>query len=127
MADVDALVAALQDMVARADAASAAIVATAAHLIEAGAKARAPVQTGTLRRSIYVDGPHTIGLGVAAATVAPTVIYARRLELGFHGPDSLGRVYDQPAAPYFQPAVDVVVARAAEIAAEGWSLAINAT
>lgn len=30
--------------------------------------------------------------------------YAWRIERGFHGYDSLGRFYDQPAQPYFLPA-----------------------
>lgn len=41
----------------------------------------------------------------AGYSVAPTVVYARRIELGFHGADSLGRVYDQQGNPYLKPAV----------------------
>lgn len=32
--------------------------------------------------------------------------YAARIEFGFTGPDSLGRVYNQPAQPYLRPAFD---------------------
>lgn len=34
------------------------------------------------------------------------VPYAWRLEAGFHGADSLGRVYDQDAEPYVEPAME---------------------
>jgi len=32
---------------------------------------------------------------------------ARRIELGFQGPDRLGRVFSQPAFPYLRPAAEV--------------------
>lgn len=35
--------------------------------------------------------------------VGTTVEYARRVELGFIGQDSLGRNYNQPAKPYLRP------------------------
>lgn len=56
--------------------------------------------------------------GQLASMIAPTEIspyevqigvdapQAHRLEAGFHGADSLGRVYDQAAEPYAQPALD---------------------
>jgi hypothetical protein len=34
------------------------------------------------------------------------VEYARRIEYGFQGADSLGRNYSQAAQPYLRPAVD---------------------
>lgn len=33
-------------------------------------------------------------------------VYAARIEFGFHGADSLGRHYNQPAQPYMRPAFD---------------------
>ena len=41
----------------------------------------------------------TIGIGTK-------VDYARRIEFGFVGPDSLGRNYNQAAQPYLRPALD---------------------
>jgi hypothetical protein len=41
--------------------------------------------------------------------VGPTIIYARRIELGFKGADSLGRVYDQAPNPYAKPAFEEVI------------------
>lgn len=41
----------------------------------------------------------TIGIGT-------DVEYARRIEFGFVGADSLGRVYNQAAQPYLRPALD---------------------
>ncbi len=64
------------------------------------------VITGHYRRSINrrtekrVDG--SVG---QVGTDAPQ---ARRLEFGFSGTDSLGRVYDQPPFPHFGPALDEV-------------------
>ena len=38
--------------------------------------------------------------------IGTDVDYARRVEYGFVGPDSLGRVYNQRAQPYLRPALD---------------------
>lgn len=35
--------------------------------------------------------------------IGTTVVYARRVELGFTGQDSLGRNYNQKAKPYLRP------------------------
>lgn len=82
-------------------------------------KELARFRTGTLRRSIHVGGHadltpdfaagpaeggaefHDIGRGevsgdYAEALVGTDVPYARRLEMGFVGTDSLGRYYNQP-------------------------------
>ena len=83
------------------------------------------VVTGRLRNSIMVVDEHSGGLTGYEVTVAPTVKYARRLELGFTGPDSLGRHYDQPPYPYFGPAYDFVVRYAIpSIYAEAWAKAL---
>lgn len=77
-------------------------------LCETRTKARASgrpgprVQTGDYRRSItrrvYRDGDSLIG------EVGTNKPQARRLEYGFVGADSLGRVYNQPPYPHFGPA-----------------------
>jgi hypothetical protein len=61
-----------------------------------------------LKRSLrrIPEMPVRIGLGEYQQAIAPTMIYARRVELGFQGADSLGRVYNQPPYPYMQPALD---------------------
>jgi hypothetical protein len=92
------------------------------------AKIKAHVITGTLRRSIHIGG-HTdlapdfefigplksqysdIGKNVhdssgATVFVGTNLVYARREEYGFHGRDSLGRLYNQAAHPYLRPAFD---------------------
>ena len=96
--------AALLAMVARVEAEAVRCARDAALMIEAAAKRNAPVQTGTLRRSVsaFPGGGH---IGDIGYSVAPTVVYARRIELGFVGPDSLGRVYNQQGKPYLKPAV----------------------
>jgi hypothetical protein len=90
-------------------------VAEGAHLIEAQAKQNASgrpgpnVVTGTLRRSIHVLGPTPLGIGGAVAFVGPTVIYGRRVELGYSGTDSLGRNYKQQPFPFLGPAYKYAV------------------
>jgi len=62
---------------------------------------RAP--TGDYRRSWGLQ----ISRGPAStvATVGTNAPQGRRLELGFVGADSLGRVYDQPPFPHAEPAM----------------------
>jgi hypothetical protein len=59
--------------------------------------------TGDYRRSIHAK-PFGAGsvFGVRVGTNKPQ---GRRLEFGFVGADSLGRVYNQPPYPHFGPAV----------------------
>lgn len=59
------------------------------------------VITSTYRRSIHLE-PAKSGDSVVIGTNAPQ---GARLEFGFSGTDSLGRVYDQPAYPHFRPAM----------------------
>ncbi len=73
----------------------------AALVVQNDAKRRAPVLTGTLRRSI-----HTEDRGSHAVSVGTDVPYAARQEFGFAGTDSLGRTYQQSARPYLRPALD---------------------
>lgn len=61
------------------------------------------VLLGALRRSI-THRVIAIGNGFAALVGSP-IVYARRLELGFAGRDSLGRNYNQAPRPYLRPAV----------------------
>ncbi len=61
----------------------------------------APYRSGTLRRSIHVEM-----VSNDTALVGTDLEYARRLEYGFAGADSLGRVYNQQARPYFRPPID---------------------
>lgn len=61
--------------------------------------------TLTLARSIHTE---TIARRQTYAEVATgtDVVYAARIEFGFHAADSLGRHYNQPAQPYMRPAYD---------------------
>lgn len=65
------------------------------------AKRRAAYKRGDLRRSITTRrlGDHLVGVG----TDEP---YAARIEYGFDGADSLGRVFAQAAQPYMRPAYE---------------------
>lgn len=62
-------------------------------------------QTGDYRRGISTQTAQ-VAPGVWAATVGTNSPQGRRLELGFVGADSLGRVYDAPPFPHFGPALD---------------------
>jgi hypothetical protein len=65
------------------------------------------IVTGDYRRSwqLQVAGA---GKGTTA-TVGTNAPQGRRLEHGFHGMDSLGRVYSQPPFPHAGPAFDEIV------------------
>lgn len=89
-------------------------------IVQNAAKEQAPFLTGTLRRSIHIGGheelnpdgeggnvpdPEVDGVAVTVY-IGTDVAYARRLEYGFNGTDSLGRQYSQAARPYLRPAAD---------------------
>lgn len=71
-----------------------------AQIVANGAREKAPVLTGTLRRSIRAEA---VGGSVLVGTELP---YARRIEFGFNGTDSRGRTYHQAPRPYLRPALD---------------------
>ena len=97
--DSAATQAAITQMMERIAVASSAAVKTAALAVQAAGMKYTKVVSGSLRRSWRTESQ-----GPYAAFVGPTMIYARRVELGFSGPDSLGRVYKQPPRPYVRPA-----------------------
>lgn len=96
---------------------------------------RVPVKTGNLARSVVVDNkpPQIIeglaagdySLGVAAIKPGDTIYigwqaaYSRRLNYGFVGADSLGRVYNQAGYGFAEAAAakwpDIVTRQAAKI------------
>lgn len=100
---------AIDELIAKADAGAATFVAKGGLMIEAAAKDRAPVQTGTLRRSIHVGSVSMTGMGRWKSETYPSTIYSRRIELGFHGDDSLGRHYEQAGQPYLAPGLASVM------------------
>lgn len=62
--------------------------------------------TGNLRRSI--NRHTTMTVTVSQCEVGSSAPQARRLELGFHGTDALGRRYNQPPYPFLGPALEAV-------------------
>lgn len=86
----------------------------AGHVVEARTKMNASgrpgpnVVSGTLRRSIHVEGPSNYGTDGRKVEIGPSVIYGRRVELGFTGADSLGRNYATPGFPYLAPALETL-------------------
>lgn len=74
--------AALDDLIDRVTRATSAAVVEGAALIEREAKGNAPVDTGTLWRSIDIEGPRRTGVARYSADVGPTVVYGRIRELG---------------------------------------------
>ena len=73
-------------------------VAKAAHDIEAAAKAKVPVRTATLQRSIHT----VISAGGLTATVGPSVDYGAYVEFGTR---------HMGARPYMRPAAEAVYPR----------------
>lgn len=91
---------------ARVRAVTPQLVAKGAAVLERAGMGRTKVRSGSLRRSWHVTGPVESAAG-ASALVGPTMIYARRQELGFKGRDSLGRVYTKdPGWPYVKPSME---------------------
>lgn len=62
------------------------------------------VVTGNYRRSIQVN--HERVGDTYVSVISTNAPYARRLEYGFRGADSRGRVYNQRPRPHWQPVVD---------------------
>jgi len=76
------------------------------------------IQSGAYKNSIMMTKESSL-----AYRVFTTSPYANRLEFGFSGVDALGRKYNQPAFPHWQPAVDALSAELGkQIAAslKGW-------
>lgn len=89
---------ALDDMAARMDKAMAQVAIKAAQTIEKNAKKefrgessapprppRPTRRTGNLRDSIHSEGPTSEGNSTYSAKVGPTLLYGRRVELGYEG------------------------------------------
>jgi len=92
-----------------------------------GNKPNVQIPGGKLRESISLipESPVMLGPGKYTISVAPTVIYGRRVELGFHGADSRGRVYDQQGYPYLQPGVDKALPVIPRIFRDAWGAALG--
>ncbi|MEA2704264.1 MAG: hypothetical protein QOD63_2209 [Actinomycetota bacterium] len=54
----------------------------------------------------HVTGASAATIGVSDGMAVGTAPDLHRLEVGFHGADSLGRIYDQAAQPALGPAFD---------------------
>lgn len=57
--------------------------------------------TGNLARSLTVQPA-----GTNAVRIGTNVVYGPRIEYGFAGADSLGRIYNQAPRPYLRPALE---------------------
>lgn len=103
-------------------------VSEAGGIFEQEAKILVPVDSGNLRDAIHTE--HTVDTPeVQQQTVTPAheagnrygfdPAYARRIELGFVGQDSLGRNYHQAAQPYMAPAYENKKAEAVAAVKDG--------
>jgi len=109
-------------------------VASAAQMFEAEAKDLVHVVTGNLQEHIHTESVTDEAM-TQVLMVTPIVeasnkygfdpAYARRLEFGFIGTDSLGRHYHQPAFPYMRPARDNKQDAAREAIASGIQDAVS--
>jgi len=78
------------------------------HSPGAHGQGRFETQTASLERSVrIVEAAKRILGGAKGKWGSTDTAYARRIELGFQGKDSKGRVYDQPAFPYLIPAAQI--------------------
>jgi len=75
---------------------------TGAQIVEVDAKIRVPKKTRQLEKSIHTKSIE----GSFAVIICTGEPYAKRIERGFVGRDSLGRRYNQPAQPYLRPALN---------------------
>jgi hypothetical protein len=62
-------------------------------------------RTGNLESSIYMDSAKEISSGVWESTTGPHIVYARRIELGFHGSGQWPYFTTRPF-PYMQPGIE---------------------
>jgi hypothetical protein len=53
-----------------------------------------------------IEAPNAIRPGMLSAVVGTNVQYAKRIEFGFIGVDSMGRYYNQAPRPYLFPALE---------------------
>jgi len=84
---------------------AAILKAKADHSPGARSGGRFETQTGSLERSIRItEKARRILSGVQGIWGSVDTGYARRIELGFQGKDSKGRVVDAPAYPFLIPA-----------------------
>jgi len=81
-------------------------VELAALNIEADVKRTSPIDIGTYRDSIHASIPAVVTDTSVLVEIGSVQPYACRLEWGFAGADSLGRVYDQAPRPHWRPAFD---------------------
>ena len=68
--------------------------------------------------------PINTGPGQWTVSIAPTMVYGRRIELGFHGTDSIGRHYNQPGYPFLKPGLDKAIPVLPRIFADTWARAL---
>lgn len=120
--NADDTLAAFDAMLARVRAAGPQVVAKQALALQAAGMALTRVRRGTLRRSWRVE------LRGNEAQVGPTVVYARRIELGFLPPlsDSLGRQFPRAVPhPYVKPAFEATAPKLGGVAVSVLARAIG--
>ena len=116
--------AAISVMMDRIRAASPKIAVAGGQLIQRAGMKRTHRRSGTLRRSWKTEAVEVDGM--AGARVGPTTVYARRQELGFKGPDSLGRIFhNDPGWPYVKPAYEESKPLIGRLAQGMWATAMR--
>lgn len=92
-------------------------VELAALNIEADVKRNAPIDVGTYRNSIHTT-PAVVSDTEVCVDIGSVQPYACRLEWGFGGSDSLGRVYSQAPRPHWRPAFELNIEKTHQIIAQ---------
>lgn len=128
---VPEFISALAKIALAADVAGERIVTLGGHAIEAAAKQHMDGrpgpqrQTGALSRSVRVVSVTRLARGSWESRTGPTVVYGRRIELGFDGADSLGRIYHQPPYPFLQPGLEDATPKLSAIYTTEWAKALH--
>ncbi len=125
---VDGVERALAKMTSAVPMAAREALSEGAAVIERNIRDRAPRRSGALADSVTSVGPSgsSISMRGMSVEIGPTTPYGRRIELGFHGADSLGRVYDQEGRPYVEPGVEASLEEVAVVVERAYESVIEA-
>lgn len=104
------------------------VQATRAHM---GGRPGPETRSGRLFESVATGQAEQVSPGVWRSRTAPGETgagtpYERRIELGFHGADALGRLYDQPPYPYLRPGLEDATPLIAALSVRAFRAAIQA-
>lgn len=84
-------------------------------LLLTGLRSNTNGRPGPLRQTGQLQGSFSVSRSGEQVSIGTNSPYARRLEFGFNGTDSLGRTYNQPPYPFMSRTVDSHGSQAVDI------------